>query len=340
MVHSGSLPQLEALLGFPRWFREGTGLGPADTPFPEEIALADGMRAIANICAHGAMPQVLAAIIRAPQVIFSRGWGDGLALAPSLGDALARATKLFPVSNPYMRLRLECASGEAVVGVEIDAIVPDTIRPLSGTGALLLLYRLVQPYASGAMRECVLESAADGTPELMALQDLVEAQLRFGTKSYLLRFPEPWLTRENPNADAALWQLQINRMAGSRQISTPVTRAVSEAVRTCLEQGRKQPPLAEMAARLGLSERTLVRRLTEAGTSYSRLIDDARRATAARLIADPTIRLQQIADRLAYTDRQGFGRAFREWFGESPGRYRRRVIGAPRSGVIHPKIGV
>jgi AraC-like DNA-binding protein len=330
MAQSGSLPQIEALLGFPAWFREGTSLGLNVNPVPDEISVADGMRMVVNMCEHGAVPQVLAAIIRAPRVLHSRGWAAGLTFAPSLGDALARIIDQFQNSNPYMHIKLEAVSGQAVIQLEIDAFVPTIAHSFCGMGALLQIYRYLEPYGTGTMGECVLESAADESPELMTLKDYLLSELHFGADSYRIRFPGSWLNRPNPDFKPDVWHgLTIGTVG--RQVGLDlITEAVRSEVRAALGRSERPPSLAEMATRIGLSERTLVRRLTSVGSSYSRLIDGERQALAARLIIDPDVSLQQIADRLAFGDRQGFGRAFRTWFGDSPGRYRRRVLAARR----------
>jgi AraC-like DNA-binding protein len=326
LVASGALPQLEALLGFPAWFRDGTGLGPANSPFPDAVTITDGMRMVVNICVNGAVPQVLASMIRAPRVLHSRGWAAGLGYAPTLGDALARIFDHFPGSNPYLHLLLDCQSGEACVQVAIDAIVPQVAHPYCGMGALLQIYRYVQPYGADARGDCVLEVATTATPELMALQGFLAAELRFGAAAYRLRFPQSWLHRPNPDFEPDLWRMLAPGSGGQAARQDTQAAMVRRVVRTALEGSQRPPALAEMARQAGLSQRTLVRRLTLAGTSYSRLIDSERRALAARLIVDPEVSLQKLADRLAFGDRQAFGRAFRGWFGKSPGRYRRRLL--------------
>jgi AraC-like DNA-binding protein len=326
LISSGSLPQLETMMGSPAWFRYGTGLGPAGTPFPDRIMIVDDLRIVANILDHGATAQFLSVIISAPRAPMSRGWGAAMAVAPTLGDALALMMEQVKHASPYLNIRLERREGTVMLTADVATFVPEALRPLIATSALFLLWWHLRPYGVNEMRACSLESAALASPDLTALQRDVATRLRFGANRCRLSFPESWLERSNPDADAALWQLQASRLERGSKALTPLAEAVSDAVRICLEQGRKPPPLAAMALTLGLSERTFVRRLTAAGTSYSRLIDGERCKLATRLIADPAISLQQVADRLAFGDRQGFGRAFRAWFGESPGRYRRKLL--------------
>ena len=72
---------------------------------------------------------------------------------------------------------------------------------------------------------------------------------------------------------------------------------------------------ADEAARLtGVSRRTLVRRLSEAGTGYRELVDAERRVRAERFLRDGDLSHAQIAEALGYTDPSSFSRACRRWF--------------------------
>ncbi len=69
-----------------------------------------------------------------------------------------------------------------------------------------------------------------------------------------------------------------------------------------------------------MSKRTLTRKLTEQGTSYSRLLEEARCDRALELLRS-ALSLEQIAERLGYSDAANFGRAFRRWTSKSPRTY-------------------
>lgn len=78
-----------------------------------------------------------------------------------------------------------------------------------------------------------------------------------------------------------------------------------------------------ISGRLGVSERTLHRRLAAEGTSYRELIERARKTAALRYLEQPRS-LGQVADLLGYASTQSFQRAFRRWTGTSPGSYQRQ----------------
>lgn len=83
-----------------------------------------------------------------------------------------------------------------------------------------------------------------------------------------------------------------------------------------------------MARALGLSVRTLQRRLQEEGRSYAQLQGEARFRQAAGWLRDGRMDLESIAEQLGFSDRRSFTRAFTRWSGLSPSAFRGAV--APR----------
>lgn len=80
--------------------------------------------------------------------------------------------------------------------------------------------------------------------------------------------------------------------------------------------------IGSVATVIGMSVRTLQRRLAETGVTYSDLVDEVRLASALALIDDRSIRLCEISRKLGYADAANFDRAFRRWTGFSPSQVR------------------
>jgi AraC-like DNA-binding protein len=125
------------------------------------------------------------------------------------------------------------------------------------------------------------------------------------------------------NADAFLHatlkdiavQLHLTRLGDST-----VERALRARLRDALPQGRVD--VARMAVLLGVSVRTLQRRLAELGRSFSDVVEDFRREEAARLLATPGLPLVEVPGLLGYAEQTSFTRAFRRWTGTTPGAWR------------------
>jgi AraC-like DNA-binding protein len=97
--------------------------------------------------------------------------------------------------------------------------------------------------------------------------------------------------------------------------------------------GGHNPDLGEVAKDLGMSIRTLQRRMTEEGTSFRRLLSGARLELAKHYLLDPSLDVAETACLLGYEDPNSFFRAFREWEGATPGEWRdERAAGLAKMG--------
>jgi AraC-like DNA-binding protein len=75
-----------------------------------------------------------------------------------------------------------------------------------------------------------------------------------------------------------------------------------------------------------MSPRTLQRRLRDEGTSFREVHDNARREIASDLLADPSLSISEVADRLGFGDVSAFDTAFKRWAKRTPGAYRRGIL--------------
>ena len=73
-----------------------------------------------------------------------------------------------------------------------------------------------------------------------------------------------------------------------------------------------------MATDLGLSERTLTRRLNDHGTSFAEIVDGLRHQLALRYLNERHLSLTQVSFLLGYAGQSAFSTAFRRWTGKTP----------------------
>jgi AraC-like DNA-binding protein len=83
------------------------------------------------------------------------------------------------------------------------------------------------------------------------------------------------------------------------------------------------PEISSAARTIGVSERSLRRRLTADGTSYRDVVRSALEGSAGRMLRDPAYTIKQIASALGFAHAAAFHRAFKRWTGMTPGEYRR-----------------
>lgn len=102
------------------------------------------------------------------------------------------------------------------------------------------------------------------------------------------------------------------------------TNSLTSRIRELLKGhiGTDMPTLNDVAAQLYLSPQTLRRRLASEGKSYQGVKDDLRRDTAIHLLGMPNITLDEVAEKVGFSETSTFHRAFKKWTGVTPGLYR------------------
>jgi AraC-like DNA-binding protein len=78
------------------------------------------------------------------------------------------------------------------------------------------------------------------------------------------------------------------------------------------------PSMDTAASDLGMSPRTLSRKLAEDGTTYQQVLDTLREKLAKEYFSRGGSSVTQIALKLSYTDSSNFAKAFKRWTGMSP----------------------
>ncbi len=80
------------------------------------------------------------------------------------------------------------------------------------------------------------------------------------------------------------------------------------------------PTIASLSKTMGLSERTLRRRLTAQGLSFQKMILDAKMKRALNYLQNQ-LPIKEIAHILGYGDVQSLHRSFKDYYGVAPGQY-------------------
>jgi AraC-like DNA-binding protein len=97
-----------------------------------------------------------------------------------------------------------------------------------------------------------------------------------------------------------------------------------ERIRIAIQQkltGRR-PNVEDIADALHISSRTLQRRLQDQGSRFQRVLEEARHQLARHYLNNSVLELNEAAYLLGYQDGNSFVRAFRNWEGVPPSRWR------------------
>ena len=129
-----------------------------------------------------------------------------------------------------------------------------------------------------------------------------------------LELPTRHLKVPSPFADATLHARAIEELelALRRQNNPLDVRGRVERLLSGAAPGQMNSAFAAVA--LGISHRTLVRRLAETGAGFRELVDTEKKRRAMLLIEAGATTHAEIAEQLGYADATSFSRSLRRWF--------------------------
>jgi AraC-like DNA-binding protein len=249
-----------------------------------------------------------------------------------LGDALAAGACLRPgfelieryagLRSTCLRATLETRRGFASLVIE-PAVMPAEFRRFVLDYAIGSVVRLARNI--GEAQPCDLRLDLPWPrPAWHGAYGALADTVRFDEERLALHVTDAALDRPNPAAAPAAFEA-ARRACEAEHASREARPTMSPGIRRLLEtMDPAALTLAGTACRAGVSERTIVRRLRQEGTSFQQLLDDVRREHAARMLETGRACVAEVALALGYASASNFGRSFRRWFGITPTAYLRR----------------
>ena len=222
-----------------------------------------------------------------------------------------------------LRPELATKRGETTLKVAVG-LKRATARHLqeSGTLTLVRLLRRLVGDERWVPRAVVLAHARPAdVDEHVRLFGVVPA---FGGRYNELRFDAAILRHEVPDADRSLVPIveqRLHEVLGVDAHEEPWLRDLRYRIASRLCDGH--PSLADLAPDLGLSPRTLQRRLGERGLVWRDIVQETRLRLATRYLEESDTDLTEVAFLLGYAEQSAFTHAFRRWTRKSPGAHRR-----------------
>jgi AraC-like DNA-binding protein len=248
--------------------------------------------------------------------------GHIFARSPTVGHAIERVVSYSRILHDAGRVEVEERGDKVVVFPGCRGLLgefPRHIAEFSAASVLVL--------ARAATGERVVASAVrfrHSPPALLAEHlrvfgvapqfDCAETEVELDAQVLALKIKDPQpgvLTYLDAYARAVL-----EKLPQERDLVSIVERAVTVAM------NHGAPDVESIAAQLGMSARTLQRRLAEHETAFQEIVDGVRRQYAERYLADDRLALGEVAFLVGFSEPSNFHRAFRRWTGMTPAEFR------------------
>lgn len=301
----------------------GTGLTRADVEAPHALLTTAQTAAVLRRALSALPPGPVALLLGSRDV--DATWGAlGVALRSARDGAelLATAVGLHAASGSLVEAAIEPAPDGDLAVVITPRVRGRDLLPFLCEESISTVVVLTRA-AFGpdrALRSIDLPHPAPPWARLVA--QVWGCPVRYDAPRAVVRLPSSWLTQPVPTADPVRYAAALD---ATEQVLARCRRHLDlvAVVEDALTARPGRPPtMAEVAAGLGVTERTLRRRLDDAGCRFAELRDRVRLAGARALLAEGCT-VTEVARRLGFSEPRELRRAYRRWTGHPPSRDRR-----------------
>jgi AraC-like DNA-binding protein len=147
--------------------------------------------------------------------------------------------------------------------------------------------------------------------------------VRFGQPANEIVFRRRLLDQQQLHRDDLLCELlraRADQLLADANATERLAERIIDGLKMQLETGAADA--SGIARRLGMTLRSLQRRLAQSSLSLSRLIDEARRDIACSSLRRSDVAIKDLAHRLGFSEPSAFHRAFKRWTGMTPVQFR------------------
>jgi len=240
--------------------------------------------------------------------------------APTVGGALdALAGALGLVSSSF-RFHADDAPGSTRITIVYQFALPDqNFHDEYALGALAARFGPGGIGRDAPMRAFLTRAEPE---RASAFEELLGCPIAWRSARPSLEFPPGLGAQPNECADPRLARI-LSELLGPVVHRLPGRSILEDDVRRWLDDGMpaSKTSLSEVSRGLGMSTRTLRRKLAASGWTYQRLLDEVRATRSQYLLVGGELTHVEIAGQVGFSDQASWSRAFKRWTGLPPSEW-------------------
>ena len=240
--------------------------------------------------------------------------GVAVMTSPDLDEALHVIVRYITARTPNQRLKL--IRGEEVVALRhsLPIDLPGPQAKISVEAVFLSLAAMLRWLLGEVSSQARYEFIWPETEYAERLKEILGGEVAWDAGSNAVVIPRSLLEVRSPLADSVLHDAAVHRLEQARRTSQAATGVKGRAEHLLANSESGRVASADAARALGLSQRTLVRRLAQSGATYRDLVDAELKTRAQRWLDAGVLSRGEISERLGFADATSFSRACRRWF--------------------------
>jgi AraC-like DNA-binding protein len=242
--------------------------------------------------------------------------------APTLGDALRQWVRYLNLLDDAVVVGLVLDGDRAYVRVERESEAP---APASHELCFALLAKQAHELCALPFRVTAVEFTHRAPTDVAVYRSWFDAPVTFGSAFTQIAFPRAALEASLVSADLTLLAI-LTRAADELKTRAPAEPTLAAQVSRVLREALRsdEGDVERVAKRLGLTARSLQRRLKDEGTSFNAVREEVRKELSRRYL-DDKLSIAEISFLLGFSEPSAFFRAFKRWTGTTPVEARRRA---------------
>ena len=304
----------------------GTAIEPADLDDPNVMVSGlDEIRAVRRLLARLPAESGLGIDVGSRFTLTHFGlFGFAVMSCGTLRELFSIAMRYFALTMMHIDLAIFETADDCLIELDAGHLPTDVRgffieRDIAGIISTTTSFALAvaEKYADQVSAEVAIDEEL-----LRPLLELVPVHdVAFGRAHNRLHFPRAMFDEPLPQADRHTLEMCMAQCDVLMQRSER-RQGITALVRTKLfRDSGSFPTLPDIADELDVHPRTLRRRLTEEGTSFRALLNEARSTVAVDLLRNVGLTVEEVSKRLGYTEVSTFSHAFKRWYGVAPSAY-------------------
>jgi AraC-like DNA-binding protein len=240
----------------------------------------------------------------------------------TLWDAMVSLARYGPIRNSLFNHRA-FQQGDAAIIECLPRLNLGRYEKFIGYATVLAVFNVLKAISA--------EVASEGTrltfpwkmppwPQTSAI-----AATAFDFNEGFLGIRVPLKTAMQPSQSADPDLCKRLKMAGEEELTKSMGSTAAKVRHVLHQKAPLWPSLQEVADKLAMSKRTLIRKLELESVSYQVLLDEVRTELICWFLQKSDMQLSDIAERAGFSDQASFTRNFRRLQGCTPGQYRMRT---------------